>query len=272
MPCQMRLMSLQIPLLKSPFLTSKERWRSSRLISLILPLASYPSKRSAGRLRRFMAALVHSVVARAFGVTPTTVSLLAGCLPYDPDPGRRAYDPETKTYIGGYQGLSRNRVEGRKQHYQDVAKEFIALGEHAFNERYYRPFHERLWKARNEITARHVTAKPRLAGPNPAADKYSFRITRKTINMHGEHWRVSWVAHRTEPTQSGWKIGPCQENGERLETGWSWRGDDTNADLPFRTSLKPSMACTPSTAESRPVPSQAGRAGNLKNPLDKDRE
>jgi hypothetical protein len=178
----------------------------------------------------------HSVVARAFGVTPTTVSLLAGCLPYDPDPGRRAYDPETKTYIGGYQGLSRNRIEGRKQHYQDVAKEFIALGEHAFNERYYRPFHDRLWKARNEVTAKHVTAKPRLAGPNPAADKYSFRITHKTINMHGEHWRVSWLGHKTDPAQAGWKISPCQENGERLEAGWSWRGDDMNADMPFRTS------------------------------------
>ena len=76
-----------------------------------------------------MAALVTALWRAPLGLHPTTVSLLeGGCLPYDPDPGRRAYDPETKTYIGGYQGLSRNRVEGRKQHYQDVAKEFISFG------------------------------------------------------------------------------------------------------------------------------------------------
>ena len=95
------------------------------------------------------------VVAEAFGVSLTTISHLSGCLEYDPDPYRFEVDPKTDLVRDEkvLRDHNRNRSPNRRRHYEDVAREFDALGVQRFNDRYYRPVHERIMLAKARLDA-----------------------------------------------------------------------------------------------------------------------
>ena len=81
----------------------------------------------------------NGVVALAYGVTRATVSNISGCLEEDPTPVRTrlAYEPggpvTEEPYVSDH---NQRRNPNRTRHYEDVAREFEALGEYSFNERY----------------------------------------------------------------------------------------------------------------------------------------
>ena len=79
------------------------------------------------------------VVAKAFGISPQTVSYLSGCLESDPDPYRYEIDPKTDMATGRKVNLDhdRSRSPNRVRHYPNVRREFEALGVEEFNRRYY---------------------------------------------------------------------------------------------------------------------------------------
>ena len=81
----------------------------------------------------------NQIVARAFDLSVQTVSKLSGCLSYDPEPYRYEIDPKTDTISGAKVMMdhNRNRTPGRVLHYNDVAREFEALGKEEFTKRYY---------------------------------------------------------------------------------------------------------------------------------------
>jgi len=209
----------------------------------------------------------NNVVARAFNVTPTTVSLLACCLRDDPDPDRKRllYDPHNpnRKIPGGYRLSS----PSRKAHYRDVAAEFRALGEQAFNDKYYRPIHDRLMAARREVKAKA----PRVmyTGSNPAAGKYAFNnfgVISPSPSDPDMHFRVDWWRFaQTEKT--GWYFGECRDDGKKLDENEPVQphGDSNSNDpddLPFRTSA---LACDAAYAwageeSPRPRPGRPRRA------------
>jgi hypothetical protein len=80
------------------------------------------------------------VVARAFGISATTASNIAGCLEYDPHPYQRemVYDEASKAMVERTRERDHNRTRNpnRSRRYEDVAREFEALGEAEFNRRY----------------------------------------------------------------------------------------------------------------------------------------
>lgn len=94
------------------------------------------------------------VVAEAFGISLTTVSHISGCLEYDPDPYRFEADKRTDT-MGDkiLMDHNRNRSPNRRLHYEDVRREFEALGVERFNDKYYRPYHERIMAAKARLFA-----------------------------------------------------------------------------------------------------------------------
>jgi hypothetical protein len=98
----------------------------------------------------------NAVIARAFGLTPQTVSKLAGCLENDPDPYRYEYQPgqnqDLDTPVRVMRDHNRNRRVRRLLHYPDVAREFEALGRDEFTRRYYTPrIHEQITNAKHDL-------------------------------------------------------------------------------------------------------------------------
>ena len=94
-----------------------------------------------GAFAALYAGVANQVVARAFDLSPQTVSKLSGCLEYDPDPYRYEYakgqnaDLELPAKV--MRDHNRNRRPNRHLHYNDVAREFEALGREEFDRRYY---------------------------------------------------------------------------------------------------------------------------------------
>lgn len=82
----------------------------------------------------------NQTVARAFGITTASASHIAGCLDIDPDPfsHEMKIDPLTDEIVDVDipKDHNRNRNPNRKPRYQNVAREFKALGEAEFNRRY----------------------------------------------------------------------------------------------------------------------------------------
>lgn len=96
------------------------------------------------------------VVARAFDLSPVTVSKLSGCLERDPDPYRREYKVDASTGDEvSYQvkrDHNRGRAHNRARHYPDVAEEFEALGREEFTRKYYTTItHARIMQAKEAL-------------------------------------------------------------------------------------------------------------------------
>ena len=77
-------------------------------------------------------------VARAYGITKATASYISGCLRDDPTPVRTRLKLEggevsEESYVSDHNA---RRDPRRYRHYEDVAREFEALGMEGFNERY----------------------------------------------------------------------------------------------------------------------------------------
>ena len=94
-----------------------------------------------GAFAALYAGVQNQVVARAFGVSLQCASKISGCLEYDPDPYRYEYskranaDTELPTKV--MRDHNRNRKPERHRHYEDVGREFEALGREEFDRRYY---------------------------------------------------------------------------------------------------------------------------------------
>jgi hypothetical protein len=93
-------------------------------------------------------------VSRAFDLSPTSTSLLSGCLAYDPFAARS----ELVMHDGALaeekviRDHNRGRNPNRRSRYAEVAREFEALGETEFNRRYYTiDVHNRIIAAHNAI-------------------------------------------------------------------------------------------------------------------------
>ena len=87
--------------------------------------------------------VANAVVARAFGLASQTVSKLSGCLEYDPDPYHYEYatgeghNPDLEMPEKVLRDHNARRSPNRHLHYNDVAREFVALGPEEFKRRYY---------------------------------------------------------------------------------------------------------------------------------------
>ena len=94
-----------------------------------------------GAFAALYAGVRNQVVARAFGISIQAVSKLSGCLEYDPDPYRHEYTPGQNADLDMPAKIlrdhNRNRNPNRFRHYQDVGREFEALGREEFDRRYY---------------------------------------------------------------------------------------------------------------------------------------
>ncbi len=149
-----------------------------------------------------------TLVAKAFGVTQSTVSLLANCLA---GPGRDG-----------------------KWRYAGVAEEFNRLGEKAFAERYYtEETHLRLMRIKMNIA--EAADQRGSHGPNPNADKYS-TANYGVFEIDGDCYRIDWVTR--EFCGEGWHYAPCDEAGT-VDDPSRYTGhyvEETRADRPFRTS------------------------------------
>jgi hypothetical protein len=115
-----------------------------------------------GAFAALYAGVSNLVVARAFSLAPQTVSKLSGCLENDPDHYLTEPDREpTAKHPDGVPGqrilMDHNlrRNPNRHLHYNDVAREFEALGRDEFNRRYYTErVHKRIILAKEEIRKR----------------------------------------------------------------------------------------------------------------------
>lgn len=97
-----------------------------------------------GAFAALYAGVSNMVVARAFGLAPQTVSKLSGCLEYDPEPYKREVmevaDEHHRVEIVENKIMrdhNERRNPARHLHYNDVAREFEALGAEEFERRYY---------------------------------------------------------------------------------------------------------------------------------------
>ena len=85
--------------------------------------------------------VANKVVARAFDLAPQTVSKLSGCLENDPEPYRHEYakgqNADTEMPHKVVHDHNARRNPNRHLHYNDVAREFEALGAEEFGRRYY---------------------------------------------------------------------------------------------------------------------------------------
>ena len=77
-------------------------------------------------------------LAPIFGVSQTTIANITGCLKVDPTPRRPAIDPATDTVSNEFTTRDHNsrRNPNRSERYEDVRREFEALGEKEFGRRY----------------------------------------------------------------------------------------------------------------------------------------
>ncbi len=105
----------------------------------------------------------NQVVARAFDISVQATSKLSGCLEYDPNPYRtevvEVVDDQHRVEVIERQILRdhnslNNRNPGRHRHYQDVGREFEALGAEEFIRRYYNDrTHKRIILAKEQLRA-----------------------------------------------------------------------------------------------------------------------
>jgi hypothetical protein len=144
-----------------------------------------------------------NVLADAFGVTKTTVSLIANC--------------------------QRSRAR-----YQAIARELARLGETEFARRYYTDeMHTRIMRLKHDRAEAHDHRT--LTAPNPLADKFSFHRHRHFLA--GDVWhRVDWL----ETPTPGWYAAYCDENGAPLDKpfGAEVFGDGLQPITPYRTSAE----------------------------------
>jgi hypothetical protein len=180
------------------------------------------------------------VVAAAFGVTKTTVSLIGGCLTTDPRPYRvelvQEYitEPADYTDARGRQRQRHTRVptgrmvekrirddmnQGRNpnriQRYGRVAEEFHRLGEGAFAEKYYtNEVHTRLMRVKYDIDGE--AARRGRKGADPKADSHAGPYT----NAAGEACAIVWLSHDDEEPIPGWFVqGPHMTFGRPTDDG-----------------------------------------------------
>ena len=114
-----------------------------------------------GAFAALYAGVSNKVVARAFGLAAQTVSKLSGCLDYDPDPYKLevvevADDRHRVEVIERKVRRDHNerRKPNRHLHYNDVAREFEALGPEEFERRYYTErVHKRVILAKEQLRA-----------------------------------------------------------------------------------------------------------------------
>ena len=101
----------------------------------------------------------NQVVARAFGISAQTASFISGCLENDPEPYRTSVVDKGKGIIEKETIVwdhNRNRSPNRRRHYEEVAREFDALGKERFAERYYTErVHDLITVAKHELHAEH---------------------------------------------------------------------------------------------------------------------
>jgi hypothetical protein len=93
----------------------------------------------------------NQVVARAFGISIQATSKLSGCLENDPDPYRSELtgDGEATRILMDH---NRNRKASRVRHYEEIGREFEALGREEFRRRYYTErVHKRIMLAKIEM-------------------------------------------------------------------------------------------------------------------------
>lgn len=114
------------------------------------------------------------IVARAFGISLQATSYISGCLESDPDPYRLEYprDPhperrkeDNPTDLDKPRRIlmdhNRNRSPNRVLRYQEVRREFEALGKDEFIARYYTArVHDRILIAKEQLRA-EKQAKPK---------------------------------------------------------------------------------------------------------------
>jgi hypothetical protein len=204
----------------------------------------------------------HSIVARAFGITKTTASWLAGCLPDGIDHRVKTIGFEDRTVSdesadGAFYKANapqivsvpvdviidydpnRNRNPNRKLRYQDVAREFIHLGRDGFFARYYTDsIHERLIRAKyqagNEDSGRGQN------GANRSAAKFSFKYY-GPVRCGEKFYRIAWVPAGKMQFE-GWHFTECQEDGSRFpEQPYNWLdyfNEDTKEQRAYRTSAE----------------------------------
>ena len=105
---------------------------------------TFPEK--CGAFAALYSGVRNQVVARAFGISIQSTSNLSGCLEYDPDPYQREIvevvgddhrvEMVERVTLRDHNSLN-NRNPNRHRHYQDVGREFEALGHEEFIRRYY---------------------------------------------------------------------------------------------------------------------------------------
>jgi hypothetical protein len=159
-----------------------------------------------------------SVVARAFGVTATTLSLLKNC-----------------------EGTNR---------YPNVWNTYNKLGADEFHRRYYTDeIHQRvkhaLYEIEEEINNRERT------GPNRSATKFSCVDGASAFRCGDSWWRIDWVRQPEGPNgpaakdgAPGWYVIDCNPDGSRVDSQYElpYRGREmldgsgTMPATPFRTS------------------------------------
>ena len=112
----------------------------------------------------------NQVVARAFDISVQATSNLSGCLEYDPDPyrqehatGQRAdgtfHNPDLEAPMKVLMDHNRHRNPARRRHYQDVGREFEALGPEEFKRRYYTErTHKRIIVAKLQLREERKTS------------------------------------------------------------------------------------------------------------------
>jgi hypothetical protein len=203
----------------------------------------------------------HSIVARAFGITKTTASLLAGCLPEGMDHRVKTMGFEERTVMDtSYQGEdgngvpykatvpvdviidydpNRKRNPSRKLRYQDVAREFIHLGRDGFFARYYTDsIHERLIRAKLLAGSEDLGAGQN--GANRNAAKFSFKYY-GPVRCAEQFYRIGWIAAGKLQFE-GWHYAECQEDGSRFgDQDYNWLdyfNEDTQEARAYRTSAE----------------------------------
>lgn len=137
------------------------------------------------------------VIARAFGLSVQSVSRLSGCLESDPEPhktvtrfrkidGRQEMVQETE--FRDHNAIGR-RQPNRHLHYQDVAREFEALGAEEFARRYYTDrIHDRIILAKAAIRDERRRGLVRPINDVPDFSNMSARAMREWKEAHPEKW------------------------------------------------------------------------------------
>lgn len=110
-----------------------------------------------GAFAALYAGVRNQVVARAFGISLQCASYISGCLDNDPEPYHTMIVDKGKGVIEKQtvlQDHNRNRKPSRRKHYEDVGREFEALGKERFSDRYYTDrVHSRITLAKVELAA-----------------------------------------------------------------------------------------------------------------------